>query len=125
MQKLHVTVIALFLAGAAVLGAVAIARTTGLGTAARQTKDAAVLARAHQLTLFAAKLQKELRARPPALPPMPKPQTAPVPAPAAAPAAAPRVIYHQPPPIVVTVRHRNGDDDSHESDGGDGGAGDG
>jgi hypothetical protein len=117
MHKLHVTAIALLLAGAAVLGAVAVARTTGLGTAARQTKDAAVAARTRQLTIYAAKLRKELRARPPALPKVPKIR----PAPARTVAPAPRIVYHQPPPVVVTVHHRNGDDGSHEADGGDGG----
>ena len=62
MQKLHVTVIALLLAGAAVFGAVAVARTTGLGSAARQSNDAAFAARVHQLSTYAAKLRKELRA---------------------------------------------------------------
>jgi hypothetical protein len=124
MYKLHVTIIALLLAGAAVLGAVAVTRTTGLGATVRQTKDAAFAARSHQLTIYAAKLQRELRAKPPALPPLPKAQSASASTPASASATAPRVVYHQPPPIVVTVHHRNGDDGSHESDGGEGGGDD-
>lgn len=112
MHKLSVTVLALALAGAAVLGTVAVARTTGLGAAARQANDAAVAARAQQLTAFEAKLRKELKAKPPALPKVPK-------APAAtAVAQAPRVVYHQPPPVVVTL-HKH-----HEDDGSDGGGGD-
>lgn len=115
MHKLHVTVLALLLAGAAVLGTVAVARTTGLGSAARHTNDAAVAARAQQLTAFAAKLRQELKARPPALPRVPK-----QPAAAAPPPPAPRIIYHRPPPVIVTVHHRQGDDGSHEPDGGGG-----
>lgn len=115
MHKLHVTVIALLLAGAAVFGTVAIARTTGLGSAARQSNDAAYAARVHQLSAFAAKLQKQLHAKPPALPAIPrgKPVTASA-------SAAPRIVYHRPPPVVVTV-HRHGDDGSREADGGGGG----
>lgn len=115
MHKFHVTVIALLLGGAAVFGAVAVAHTTKLGSAARQSNDAAYSARVHQLSSFAAKLRKELHAQPPALPAVPKAH----PAPAAA-ASAPRIVYHQPPPVVVTV-HRHSDDGSREADGGGGG----
>jgi hypothetical protein len=118
MHKLHVTVIALLLAGAAVLGAVAVAHTTGLGSAARQSNDAALAARTRALTAYAAKLQKELHAKPPALPAIPKRQTV-----AAAASPAPRIVYHQPPPVVVTVHHRHGDGGSNERDGGGGGGG--
>jgi hypothetical protein len=116
MHKLHVTVLALWLAGAAVLGTTAVARTTGLGSAARSTNDAAVVAQTKRLAVFAAKLRKELKAKPPALPPVPKPH----PVAAAAPAAAPRIVYHQPPPVVVTVHKHHGDD----GEGGEGGGGD-
>jgi hypothetical protein len=121
MNKAHVTLFAILVAGATVLGAVAITRTTGLGRAARHTNDAAVAARAKQLGAYAAKLQKELKAKPPALPPVPKPSPA-----AAAPAAqqTPRIVYQQPPPIVTVVHRHHGDDGSHESDGGGGGSGD-
>ena len=122
MNKAHVTLGALLFAAAAVLGAVAVTHTTGLGRAARHTNDAAVAARARQLGAFAAKLQKELKAKPPALPAIPKPK--PVAAAAAAPQTqAPRIVYHQPPPVVI-VKHHHGDDGSHEGDGGGGGAGD-
>jgi hypothetical protein len=120
MNKAHVTLGALLFAAAAVLGAIAVTHTTGLGRAARHTNDAAVAARTKQLATFAAKLQKELKAKPPALPPVPKPK--PVPAAAAQPQQAPRIVYHRPPPVVVTVHHTHGDDGSHES--GDGGGGD-
>jgi hypothetical protein len=119
MHKLHVTALALLLGGAAVLGTIAVARTTGLGSAARQTNDAAVAARAKQLTAYAAKLRQQLKSHPPALPPLPK-----KPAPAAQTASAPRIVYQQPPPVVVTVHKHHGDDGSYEADGGGGGGGD-
>jgi len=125
MNKAHVTILALLIAGATVLGAIAVTRTTNLGHAARHTNDAAVAARAKQLGAYAAKLQKELKAKPPALPavPKPKPVAAPVAAPAPAPAPAPTIIYHRPPPVVTVIHtHHHGDDG--ESDGGGGGGGD-
>lgn len=120
MNKVHVTLGALLFAAAAVLGAVAVTHTTGLGRAARHTNDAAVTAQTRQLAAFAAKLQKELKAKPPALPPIPKPKAAPVSAAAAPAAQAPRIVYHQPPPVVI-VKHHHGDDGPHEGDGGGGG----
>jgi hypothetical protein len=120
MTKAHVTIFALLIAGATVLGAVAVTRTTGLGRAARHTNDAVVAARTKQLAAYAAKLQQELKAKPPALPRVPKPS------PAASPATrqVPRIVYHRPPPVVITVHRRHADDGSHESDGGGGGSGD-
>jgi hypothetical protein len=116
MHKFNVTLVALLVGIAAVLGAVAVTRTTSLGSAARAANDAAVSGRTKQLSAFSAKLQKELRAKPPALPKVP-PRPAP---PAAAPvSSAPRVVYHQPPPVVVTVHRHHGDDDSNEGGGGD------
>jgi hypothetical protein len=128
MNKAHVTLFALLVAGATVLGAVALTRTTNLGRAAQHTNDAAITARTKQLAAFAAKLQKELKAKPPALPRVPKPK--PVPASAEAGAApvqqqAPRIIYHRPPPVVTVIHtHHHGDDGSREGDGGGGGGGD-
>jgi hypothetical protein len=113
MNKAHVTLFALLVAGATVLGAVALTRTTNLGRAARHTNDAAVIAQTKQLKAYAVKLQKELRTKPPALPPIPKP----APAASAAQSQTPQVVYHQPPP-VVTVIHRH-----HGGDGSDGGGG--
>lgn len=119
MNKAHVTLFAILVASATVLGAVAVTRTTGLGRTARHTNDAAVAARAKQLGAYAAKLQHELKAKPPALPPAPKPS----PVAAGAPVApqTPRIVYQQPPPIVTVVHRHHGDDGSHESDGGGGG----
>jgi len=120
MNKAHVTILAILVAGASVLGAIAVTRTTGLGAAARHTNDAAVVTRTKQLAAYAAKLRKELKARPPALPAIPKPKPAPTVAVAPAPAQqpAPRIVYHRPPPVVVTVHRHHGDDGSHEGDGG-------
>lgn len=126
MHKFHVTALALLLAGAAVLGTVAVSRTTGLGAAARHQNDAAITARTRQLVDYAAKLRKQLAAKPPALPAVPKPAAAaPVvqatQAPQALPApSAARIVYHRPPPIVVTVHH-HGDDGSHDGGGRGGG----
>jgi non-ribosomal peptide synthetase component E (peptide arylation enzyme) len=111
MNKAHVTLFALLVAGATILGAVALTRTTGLGRAARHTNDAAVVAQTKQLRAYAAKLQKELKAKPPALPPVPKASST------AAQSQAPHVVYQQPPP-VVTVIHRHHGDDGPEGGGG-------
>jgi hypothetical protein len=112
MKKAHVALLALLFAGVAVLGAVAVTRTKGLGHAARRGNDVVIATRTKQLSAFAAKLRRELRAKPPALPAVPK-RPQPVPQ-----LTAPRVVYHQPPPVVVTVHHRHGDDGSREADGG-------
>jgi hypothetical protein len=123
MDKAHVTILALLIAGATVLGAIAVTRTTNLGHAARHTNDAAVAARAKQLGAYAAKLQKELKAKPPALPAVPKPKPVAAPVAAPAPAPAPTIIYQRPPPVVTVIHtHHHGDDG--ESDGGGGGGGD-
>lgn len=118
MNKAHATLFAILVAAAAVLGAVALTRTTGLGSAARHTQDAALAARTKQLGIYAAKLRKELKAKPPALPAVPKPRPA-----AAAPQQpqAPRIVYHRPPPVVVTVHRHHGDDGGREGDRGGGG----
>jgi hypothetical protein len=122
MNKAHLTLFALLAAGATVLGAIAVTRTTHLGRAARHTNDVAIAARTKQLDAYAAKLQKELKAKPPALPAVPKQHLASAPAASPAPQQAPRIVYHQPPPVVV---HRHHDDDgSGESDGGEGDGGD-
>jgi hypothetical protein len=116
MNKAHLTLLALLVSGATVLGAIAVTRTTGLGRAARHTNDAAVVARTKQLNAFAAKLSKELKAKPPALPKVPKPP--PAAAASQAPVPAPTVVYHQPPPVVVTVHRHHGDDGADEASGG-------
>ena len=123
MNKAHLTLFALLVAGATVLGAIAVTRTTGLGRAARHTNDAALVARTKQLRAYAAKLQQELNAKPPALPRLPKPKPATVAASAApAPSSAPRIVYNRPPPVVTVIHRHHGDDGGQESD--DGGGGD-
>ena len=134
MNKAHVTIFAVLVAAVAVLGTAAVTRTTALGRAAQHTNDAALKSRTKQLAAYAAKLQKELKAKPPALPRVPKRVTpAAAPVAAAAPAAAataqqpPRIVYHRPPPIVTVVHTHHGGDDSHEGaerDGEGGGEGD-
>ena len=123
MNKASLTLFALLVAGATVLGAIAVTRTTGLGRAARHTNDAAVVARTKQLAAYAAKLQKELKAKPPALPRVPKPSAVPASAAtaAAAPHTAPRIVYHRPPAVVTVIHTHHGDDGP---DGGGGGGGD-
>ena len=124
MNKAPLTLFAFLVAGATVLGAIAVNRTTGLGRAARHTNDAAIAARTKQLGAFAAKLQKELKAKPPALPPVPKPKPAPAPTAAAAPAApaAPRTVYNRPPPVVTVVHtHHHGEEGGSDGGGGEGG----
>jgi hypothetical protein len=124
MNKAHVTLFALLVAAATVLGVAAVTRTTGLGRAAQHSKDTAIAARERQLQAYAAKLQKELRAKPPALPPVPHPKPAASAAAAPTPPPAPRIIYNRPPPIVTVVHRPHGDDGSGESDGGGEGGGD-
>lgn len=124
MNKAHRTLFALLVAGATVLGAIAVTRTTHLGRAARHTNDAAVAARTKQLDAYAAKLQKQLKAKPPVLPSVPKPRPASDPAASPAPQQAPRIVYHQPPPVVTIVHRHHDDDGSGESDGGEGDGGD-
>jgi hypothetical protein len=129
MHRIHATAVAVLIAAAGVLGAVAIVRTTGLGSASRHANDRAVAARMQRISLVEARLQAALRVKTPPLPPVPKVPKAP-PAPAAVPiaqaapvqAAAPRVVYSRPAPVVVTVHKHRGDDGGH--DGGDGGGGD-
>jgi hypothetical protein len=118
MNKAHLTILAVLFAASAVLGAVAVTRTTHLGAASRSAADAAVASQTKQLSAFAAKLRKQLRTKTPALPPAPE-VAAPASA-ASAPPAAPRIVYRQPPPVVVTLHH-HGDDGS--DGGGDGGGG--
>ena len=111
MSRLHVTIVAALLALAAVLGGVAVARTTGLGAASRASTDAAVAAKEKQLAAFQRQLARALAARTPALPRVPKVAKAPA-------RPVQRVVYHRPPPIVV-VRHTHHEDDGHEGGGDD------
>ena len=102
MNKAHLTILAVLFAAATVLGAVAVTRTTHLGAASRAADKATVAAQTHQLSAYAATLKKQLESKPPALPAVPKARTSSA-------GAAPRIVYQQPPPVVVTL-HRAGDD---------------
>lgn len=110
MNKAHLTILAVLLAASAMLGAVAVTRTTHLGAASRAAANATVAAQTRRLTAYAATLKKQLESKPPALPAVPKPAGGRA-------AAVPRIVYQQPPPVVVT-RHRRGDDGSEGGGGG-------
>jgi hypothetical protein len=116
MEKFRVTIVAGLMAAAAVLGLVAVTRTTALGSAHHQSADAAIAARIRQLDRFEAGLRHALGRKPPALPALPAKRTA-------AP-AAPRVVYRRPPAIVVVHHAHHGDDGFAEADGPGGSTGD-
>jgi hypothetical protein len=101
MHKLHVTVVAALLAVAVVLGGVAVLKTTGLGTSARQANEAAVAAKARQLAAYQVSLHRALAAKTPALPKVPAGSAQPT---------QQRVVYHRPPPVVVVEHTHHGDD---------------
>jgi hypothetical protein len=120
MNRLHATLVAGFLALAAVLGTLAATHTVSLGSAQQSSASTtSVVARTKQLDRFAASLRHALAKKPPALPTVPAvPKTSPAPASAAAPQ---RVIYRRPPPIVVVKHTHHGDDGGgYESEGGGG-----
>jgi hypothetical protein len=108
MKKIHVAVIALVLAFAAVLGTFAVTRTASLGSAGRQASAASYNARVKQLDAFSARLRHELAAKPAGL------QTP------ATRSVTPRVVYRRPPAIVVVKHTHHGDDGFERSDGGGG-----
>ena len=105
MSRKHTLVVAIALGLAASMGALALARTVGLGASSKppRVSDAVVAQRTRQLDRFEASLKRELAKKPPALPATP-----------ANPAGAPqRVVYVRPKPIVVRV-HRSGEHESGE-----------
>ena len=112
MNKAHLTILAVLFAASAVLGALAVTRTTHLGAASRAGENATVAAQTHRLAAYAAQLKRQLETKTPKLPAAPKKVTR------SASPAAPRIVYRQPPPVVVTLHH-HGDDGS--DGGGDGG----
>lgn len=113
MHRTHTTVVAALIALAAVAGAFAVVRTTGLGSSARHANDAAVAAKTRQLAAYERELRRALAARTPALPPAPAATSA-----RPAQASPQRVIYHRPPPVVVVTHSRHGDDGSEAERGG-------
>jgi hypothetical protein len=112
MHKLNILLVAVLVAGAAVLGTYAALRTTSLGVAHRTSADTAVRVRTRQLDRFAAALHKQLAQQTPALPAVPARRAAP-------PAPTARVVYRRPPPIVVVHHTHHGDDGGNESEGRD------
>lgn len=108
MKKIHVTVVALLLGLAAVLGTYAATRTASLGSAGRHAADVAYAARVKRLDAFSANLRRELAAQTPV-------SNAVTPA-----AVQPRIVYHRPPPIVVVKHTHHGDDGFERAEGGGG-----
>lgn len=108
MNKIHVTLIALLMAIAAVFATVALTRTSALGNAGRRTADAAYQARVKQLNAYEASLQLALH-------PSPAPMRS------GARAPAPTTVYHRPPPIVIVKHTHHGDDGTLEAQGGEDG----
>ncbi len=108
---------ALFLALAAgvagVAGVFALGSTLALGSEARSTTDRQVAVRTAQLDRYEASLRKALAAEPPKLPPLPSASDTS----AAATGAVPvRVVYHRPPPVVVTTHREDGEHGEHGDD---------
>lgn len=113
MHKAHVALISLLLAGAAVAGAVAVARTTGLGAASRRSNVAVLAAKERQLAAYERRLRRALAAKTPSLPPLPKAARTPA-QPAAQAQTQQRVVYRRPPPVVVVKHTHHGDDGEAE-----------
>lgn len=121
MKRIHVLAVASLFGIAAVLGALAATKTTGVGAQARarSSSSSIVAARTRQLNHLERALHRSLRQRPPALPPVPAVSSA-----ATRPRAraAPQIVYQRPAPIVI-VHHASHHDDGGEAqaEGGDGG----
>jgi hypothetical protein len=100
MKKIHVTAVAILLGIAAVLGLFAVTRTVSLGASSRHAQDALVQKRAQQLNAFERSLRRQLTQTAAARPSVP----------------ASRVVYHRPPPIVITTHRQHGDGESEGQD---------
>jgi hypothetical protein len=111
MKKTTALAIACAIAIAAVLGTVAVARTTTLGASAQRTSSKVVAVRTHKLDRLELALRRELRRMPPPLPAMHGNSGA------ASQPAAQRVIYRRPAPIVVVKHRSHGDDGGFEHEG--------
>jgi hypothetical protein len=99
MKKIHVTTVAILLGIAAVLALFAVTKTVSLGAGSRRAQDAVVQKRTQQLNAFEQSLRRQLT------------QTAAAPA-----TPAPRIVYHRPPPIVVTTHRHRGDGENEGRD---------
>jgi hypothetical protein len=101
MNRRHHLFLALLIGVAAVAGLFAAARTVSLGNASRASTDAAIVQRSRALDRYEAALRRALVA----------PAT-----PAARIGAPPvRIVYHRPPPIVVTTHRAGGEHEGSES----------
>jgi hypothetical protein len=113
MNRIRALVLSLTVGVAAIAGLFALGHTLALGRQAQGVSDRQVARRTAQLNRYQASLQRALATRPPALPPLPKASAA------SRQSSAPvRVVYHRPPPVVVTV-HRSGGEADHEGGGAD------
>lgn len=101
MNKTHLTVIALLLGLAALLGMFAVIRTTHLGAASRAASNARIVAQQRRLAAAERSLRHALAKSPPHT---------------VAHAKAPKTVYVRPAPIVVTL-HRHGGDGEGDSSG--------
>jgi hypothetical protein len=111
MTRATALVLSLAIGASAFLGVFALTRTAALSRSSHAASNALVAKRTQALDRYEAALRKALARTPPALPPVSTARPA-------MPAQAVRVVYHRPPPVVVTV-HRAGAE--HESDGSESG----
>ena len=108
MPRRHALALSLLIGVAAVFGVLALSRTLSLGNASRASADVAVARRTRALDRYEASLQKALA----------QATSTPLPAASAGSARAVRIVYHRPPPIVITKPRAGGEHDS-ESRGGE------
>lgn len=112
MNRTRALLLSLAVGVAAIAGVFALTQTVSLSSQSRAATDRQVAQRTAQLNRYEASLRKALAQKPPALPPLPQSSGA-APLQAAAPV---RVVYHRPPPIVVT-KHRAGGEHEYEHEG--------
>jgi hypothetical protein len=113
MNRTRALILSLAVGVAAIAGVFALGHTLSLGNQARAVTDRQIAQRSARLDRYQASLRKALAQKPPALPPAPTTSSTAAPAQVAAPV---RVVYHRPPPIVVT-KHRAGGEHENESEG--------
>ena len=115
MNRSRALILSLAVGLAAVAGVFALSHTLSLGTQAHATTNQQVAQRAAHLDRYEASLRKALARKPPALPALPALASA---TPLAQSAAPVRIVYHRPPPLVVTT-HRSAGDSESELGGGE------
>ena len=111
MSRTRALIVCLAVGLAAVAGVFALQSTVSLGGQAQATTDRQVAQRTAQLNRYEASLRKALAQKPPPLPAAPASSSVGTPLQTTAPV---RVVFHRPPPIVVT-KHRAGGELEHES----------